>query len=73
MKRLTKRYPTHIAVACENCVKQDEPCDLAWCYERLLNRLAAYEDTCLEPEEIAKLWNMGERSRKRRKTNGENH
>lgn len=29
--------------------------DLAWCYELLLKRLAAYEDTGLEPSEINEL------------------
>lgn len=52
MERLTKRYNTHIAVVCENCDKRLECNGGVICGEVLRDRLASYEDTGLEPEDI---------------------
>ena len=44
MKRLTKRYASHVAVICHNCEKEHTPCDMPDCRDVVLNRLAEYED-----------------------------
>lgn len=44
MKRLTKRYASHVAVICHNCEKEHTPCDIPDCRDVVLNRLAEYED-----------------------------
>ena len=52
MKRLTKRYASHIAVVCDNCKEKGSYCDTSVCCDVMLNRLAEYEDTGLTPKEI---------------------
>ena len=44
MKRLTKRYASHIAVVCDNCKEKGSYCDTSVCRDVMLNRLAEYED-----------------------------
>lgn len=58
MKRLTKRYASHVAVICHNCEKEHTPCDIPDCRDVVLNRLAEYEDIGLEPEKIVLLKNI---------------
>ncbi len=61
MERLTKRYTDGQAIMdCEKCKadwtgKHGKPmvdCTALYCRNRLKDRLAAYEDTWLEPEEV---------------------
>ncbi len=52
MKRLTKRYASHIAVVCDNCEEKGSYCDTSVCCDVMRNRLAEYEDTGLTPKEI---------------------
>ena len=63
MKRLTKRLSNGEAILdCDNCeLQQSYECGEILCRDRLRNRVAAYEDTALEPEEVAtiKLAMMG--------------
>lgn len=44
MKRLTKRYASHIAVVCDNCKEKGSYCDTSVCCDVMRNRLAEYED-----------------------------
>ena len=44
MKRLTKRYASHIAVVCDNCKEKGSHCNESACRDVMLNRLAEYED-----------------------------
>lgn len=44
MKRLTKRYASHIAVVCDNCEEKGSYCDTSVCRDVMRNRLAEYED-----------------------------
>ena len=44
MKRLTKRYASHIAVVCDNCKEKGSYCDTSVCRDVMRNRLAEYED-----------------------------
>lgn len=55
MKRLTKRLSNGEAMLdCDNCeLQQSYECGEILCRDRLRNRVAAYEDTALEPEEVA--------------------
>lgn len=55
MKRLTKRLSNGEAILdCDNCeLQQSYECGEILCRDRLRNRVAAYEDTALEPEEVA--------------------
>lgn len=54
MERLTKRLQDGKAVMdCDSCEqKKDKQCTLYECRASLIKRLAAYEDTGLEPEEV---------------------
>lgn len=54
MERLTKRLPDGKTVMdCDSCKqKKDKQCTLYECRASLIKRLAAYEDTGLEPEEV---------------------
>ena len=54
MERLTKRLQVGKAVMdCDSCEqKKDKQCTLYECRASLIKRLAAYEDTGLEPEEV---------------------
>ena len=58
MKRLTKRYASHIAVVCDNCKEKGSHCNESACRDVMLNRLAEYEDIGLEPEKIVFLKNV---------------
>ena len=55
MKRLTKRLGNGEAILdCDTCeLRQSYECGEILCRDRLRNRVAAYEDTALEPEEVA--------------------
>ena len=55
MNRLTKRLSNGEAILdCDNCeLQQSYECGEILCRDRLRNRVAAYEDTALEPEEVA--------------------
>lgn len=44
MKRLTKRYTSHIAVVCDNCEEKGSYCDTSVCCDVMRNRLAEYEE-----------------------------
>lgn len=51
--RLTKRLSDGYAVlACENCERHEKGCTALYCRNRLKDRLAAYEDTGLTPEQL---------------------
>lgn len=54
MERLTKRLDNgEPARDCENCeLKQDFECGDILCFERILARVADYEDSGCEPEEV---------------------
>lgn len=52
---MTRHYPTHVGVICENCEKHGKCGGIEDCQKVLRERLAAYEDTGLTPEEIMKL------------------
>lgn len=52
MDRLTKKFNGAYATNCDNCPKHGNCYDATNCRRVLVNRLAAYEDTGLEPEEI---------------------
>ena len=54
MERLTKRLDNgEPARDCENCeLKQDFQCGDILCFERILARVADYEDSGCEPEEV---------------------
>lgn len=54
MARLTKRLPDgKVVTDCDSCEqKTDKQCTLYECRTSLIKRLAAYEDTGLEPEEV---------------------
>ena len=54
MERLTKRLDNgEPARDCENCeLKQDFECGDRLCFERILARVADYEDSGCEPEEV---------------------
>lgn len=64
MDRLTIWKENGQATAdCEHCRFHGEPCLVEPCLKQLLNRLAAYEDSGLEPEEIhhlSKAWEENE-------------
>ncbi len=53
--RLTKQHADGYAIMdCDNCeIKRKNGCTAHACRNRLKDRLAAYEDTGLEPEEIS--------------------
>ena len=54
MERLTKRlHDGKAVVVCDSCEqKKDKQCTFSECRASLIKRLAAYEDTGLEPEEV---------------------
>lgn len=53
MERLTKRLDCGTVVMdCDACKAKNAICTMKSCRNRLKDRLAAYEDTGLEPEEI---------------------
>ena len=54
MARITKRFPDGKAVVvCDSCEqKMDKQCTFDECRTSLIKRLAAYEDTGLEPEAV---------------------
>lgn len=64
MKRYTKRLPDGQAVMdCQSCPeswmgKSGERCTALYCRNRLKNRVAAYEDTGLDPEDILSATDM---------------
>lgn len=57
MRRLTTRNSVGMALAnCEECPKNpNAECHLYYCRNKMKDRLADYEDTGLEPEEIRQL------------------
>ena len=56
MERLTQRLEDgQVLVNCEHCEYHNKLCHVLFCRNRLKARLAAYEDTGLEPEEIITL------------------
>lgn len=56
MERLTKRIEDGQAVVdCQTCKWRECDCTALACRNRIKDRLAAYEDTGLEPEEVAEL------------------
>lgn len=61
MERYTKRLDDGQAVMdCQNCPeswmnKPNSDCSALYCWNRLKDRIAAYEDTGLEPEEITRI------------------
>ena len=57
MKRLTKKADGAYLVNCDNCPKQDNCYYPASCQPVLVDRLAAYEDTGLEPEDMKRALN----------------
>lgn len=44
MERLTRNYPEHAAVLCDNCDKEYESCDASDCLRVVAKRLADIED-----------------------------
>ena len=54
MARMTKRFPDgKTVVVCDSCEqKMDKQCTFDECRTSLIKRLAAYEDTGLEPEAV---------------------
>ncbi len=53
MERLTKRLEDGQAVMdCQSCELREDACTVFACRNRLKDRLAAYEDTGLNPEEV---------------------
>lgn len=59
MERLTKRLDDGQTVTdCESCELREQNCGPLACRNRLKDRLAAYEDTGLEPEEIVAAENL---------------
>lgn len=63
MKRLTKKFDGVYITNCDNCLKQSECYGSTDCVDVLVDRLAAYEDTGLEPEEINGLCEMDRRAK----------
>lgn len=62
--RLTKRLSDgQAALECKACALKSNGCTLYSCRQQLKNRLAAYEDTGLEPGEIMTLCDMDNRAR----------
>lgn len=59
MKRLTeqhyKKTDGYYMKCSEHCYKEDFSCEDCEKFDELVDRLAAYEDTGLEPEEIIEL------------------
>ena len=57
MERLTEKYrgDNRYYMACSETCVADMDCIDCLAHDRLVERLAAYEDTCYTPEEIAKL------------------
>lgn len=63
MKRLTKKFDGVYITNCDNCSKHGNCYDSTDCVDVLVDRLAAYEDTGLEPEEINGLCEMDRRAK----------
>ena len=70
MDRLTKRLQDGKAVMdCDSCEqKKDKQCTLYECRASLIKRLAAYEDTGREPEEVTALGKLFDYALKESKT-----
>lgn len=64
MDRLTKQAGDGFSIDCEKCPKREQCNDSADCVEALSNRLAAYENTGLTPDEIIKMGMMFEDSKR---------
>ena len=64
MDRLTKQAGDGFSIDCEKCPKRGQCNDSADCVEALSNRLAAYENTGLTPDEIVKMGMMFEDSKR---------
>jgi len=53
--RLTNRAESGFVYCTQCCINQDEDCAEQDCFEAILDRLAAYEDSGLSPEEVLEL------------------
>ena len=53
--RLTNRAESGFVYCTQCCINQDKDCAEQNCFEAILDRLAAYEDSGLSPEEVQKL------------------
>jgi len=52
MNRLTNRAENGFVYCTSNCMNNDKDCVEQECFRAILNRLAQYEETGLEPEQI---------------------
>ena len=66
MKRLTKNYPEHAAVLCDNCNKEYKSCGASDCLRAVAKRLAGIEDILGDTYDLDRLRVIVEADRRKR-------